>query len=104
MALPLALGGALVGGAIGTALVTRVLLGIGFGVVTYIGVQALWTNLQDGLWASLGQVSGNVMTLLVMARIDDAIAIVLSAGTSKLILRGLTAAGALKLARWKFID
>jgi len=104
MALPLALGGALIGGAIGTALVTRVLLGIGFGVVTYLGVQAMWESLQAGIWDSLGQVSANVMTILVMARVDDALAIVLSAGTAKLVLRGLTAAGALKFARWKFID
>jgi len=103
MPFPLALGGALVGGAIGTALVTRILLGIGIGIVTYLGVQALWDSAQAAIWSNLGSVSGNILTLLVMARVDDALAVVLSAGSSKLILKGLTAAGSLKVLRWNFL-
>jgi len=101
---PVALGGALVGGAIGTALVTRILVGIGVGIVTYIGVQTFWESIQAGVWSSLGGVSANILTLLQMARVDDALTVVFSAGSAKLTLKGLTAAGKLNLLRWKFND
>jgi len=104
MPLPLVLGGAAVSGIIVIPLVVRALLGIGMAVVTYTGVQLLWTNIQADIWGALGSVSANIATILVMARVDDAIAVVFSAGTSKLILKGLNAAGAFSRVRWKFID
>jgi len=104
MPLPIALGGAAIAGIAIVPLVVRALLGIGFAVVTYTGIQLLWTQVQADIWSNLGSVSANISTILVMARVDDAIAVVLSAGTSKLVLKGLNAAGAFTRVRWRFND
>jgi len=101
---PIALGGAAVSAIIAVPLVVRVLTAIGLSVVTYLGVNALWETAQAQIWALLGGVSANILTILVMARVDDALMVVFSAGTSKLILKGLNAAGAFSRVRWNFLD
>lgn len=77
-------------------LATRIMVGLGFAAVTYAGVGALWDQAEAAIWSNLGSVTTNVLAILVLARVDDGIAVVLSAGAAKLALRGLTAAGALK--------
>lgn len=77
-------------------LATRIMVGLGFAAITFAGVGALWSQVEAAIWSNLGSVSTNVLALLVIARVDDGIAVILSAGAAKLALRGLTAAGALK--------
>lgn len=81
-------------------LATRVLVGLGFGAITYGGIGLLWDSMQDNLVASLGSLSGSIVTILAMAQVDDAIKVILSAITAKLVVNGLTAAGAISRVRF----
>lgn len=83
-------------------LARRLLLGVGFGIVAYAGIGALWTSVQTEIAANLSATSGSILTILGMARVDDAIQVILSAGTARLTLRGLTAAGSIFAPRWKW--
>jgi len=101
MALPALLAGVGVTGSIITAVVTRALVGIGVGVVTYVGVQATWDNAVTQINTYLGGLSGSIVTILAMARIDDALAVVISAGSAKLVLRGVSAVTGFKKVMWR---
>jgi len=87
-------------GAVIVPLAIRVMVGLGFAAVVYTGVGAAWDWFGTNIASTLGAVSASVVSILAMARVDDAIQIVLSAGSAKLALRGLTAAGALKRVVW----
>jgi len=104
MPLPVALATLVGTGAIIIPLARRVLLGVGFGLVAYIGIGALWDSIQSNIASYLGGVSSSILTILGIARVDDAIQVVLSAGSAKLALRGLNAAGSLIMPRWRWID
>lgn len=81
-------------------LAIRVLAGVGIGVATYTGISAVWDNAQAGIWSNLGATSGSILTILGMARVDDAIKVVLSAGSTILLLKGFSAAtGA--ITKWR---
>lgn len=96
---------ALIGlGPIVLPLARRVLFGLGFGLVTYVGLGAIWDGVRDQVFSNLGGVSANIATLLAMAKVDQAIKVVMSAAGIKLGFMGLNAAGNLVRARWKFVD
>lgn len=79
-------------------LVRRVLFGLGIGAVAFAGIDALWTQVQTEIWSNLGATSASVLAILGMARIDDAIKVVLSAGSAVLVWKGLNASGI--ITRW----
>jgi len=79
-------------------LVRRVLIGLGISSVSYVGIDAIWTTVQTEVWNTFGQSSASVLAILGMARIDDAIKVVLSAGSAVLVWKGLNASGIIK--RW----
>lgn len=85
-------------------LARRVLFGLGFGLVTYVGVGAIWDGVRDQVFAYLGAVPSNIAALLALAKVDQAIKVVMSAAGIKLGFMGLNAAGNLVRARWRFID
>jgi len=96
---------ALIGaGPIIVPLARRLLVGIGFGLVTFLGVSTLWSNLQANILSNMGSTSASIATILALARVDDAIVLIMSAGTSLLALRGLNQAGNIVAPRWKWID
>ena len=80
-------------------LARRVLLALGLSVATYTGIGALWTNIQESIWTSLGGASASILTVLGLARVDDGIKVVLSAGSAVLVLRGLNMASG-TFRRW----
>lgn len=84
-------------------IVRRALAGIGFGLVMYAGVSTLWDSIQSQVWTNLSASGSSILTILGLARVDDAIKVVFSALSTKLILNGLTATGIIR-PRWKFID
>jgi len=78
----------------------RLLAGIGIAAATYTGINTLWQAAQDQIWANLGATNASILTVIGMARIDDGIKVILSAGATVLILKGLSAAtGA--ITRWR---
>jgi Protein of unknown function (DUF2523) len=79
----------------------RLLVGLGFGVVVYTGIGAAWDAAQAAIWSNLGAVASNVLTIILMARVDDAIQIVLSAAGSLLLVKGFNAVtGGIARGRW----
>jgi len=104
MAIPAVIAAWVGAGAIAIPLARRILFGLGFGLVTYIGIGALWDSFEANIISSLSTLSTSIVTILAMARVDDAIKVVLSAGSAKLALRGLNAAGNIIAPRWKWID
>jgi hypothetical protein len=69
-------------------MVVRALVGIGVGAATYVGVNALLEAAKAAIWAKFASVSGSILTLLVMANVDDFIKVVLSALSTALVLKG----------------
>lgn len=101
MALPLAVGIWAALSATIIPLAVRLLVGIGFAAVTFVGIGAAWDAAQAAIWSNLGGVSADVLTIVQMARIDDAIQVVLSAATARLLYAGLNAAtGGITKGRW----
>jgi len=82
-AITAALGTAIVG------LVVRALVGIGFTIVAYVGISTLWDTVTAGIWSNLSGAGASILSILVMARVDDAMQVVLSAGFSVITWRGL---------------
>jgi len=80
-------------------LARRVLFGLGFSAVAFTGIDAIWTSVQTQVWANLGASSASVLSILGMARVDDAIKVVLSAGSAVLVWKGLNASGI--ITRWR---
>lgn len=80
-------------------LVRRVLFGLGIGAVAFSGIDALWSSVQSEIWSNLGSTSASVLAVLGMARVDDAIKVVLSAGSAVMVWKGLNAAGV--ITRWR---
>jgi len=104
MALPAALAGLAALAPVILPLARRVAWGLGFGVVAYAGIGALWTEIQSQIWSNLGGTSASILTILGMARVDDGLQVILSAGSAKLLYNGLNAAGIINRPRWKFND
>lgn len=67
-------------------IVTRVLSGLGFGVVTYVGLQATFNSLQGYVVNSLNTLSGSAAALFYLAGFPTAIGIVLSAAVMKVTM------------------
>lgn len=104
MALPAIIAGVVGLSPIVLPLARRILFGLGFGLVTYVGVKASFDALEAQVYASLGGASANVLMLLGMADVDVAIKTVLTACGVKLGFMGLNAAGSLVRPRWKWND
>ncbi len=67
-------------------IVTRVMAGLGFGVVTYAGLQAAFNSLQGYVVNSLNTLSGSTAALFYLAGFPTAIGIVLSAAAMKVTM------------------
>lgn len=94
MALPLIVGFWSAFSAIAAPIAVKALIGVGFAAVTYTGVNALWESVQADIVANLSSGASSIITLLSIARVDDALVVIMSAMSAKLVLRGLSAAGA----------
>jgi len=81
-------------------IVVRVVTALGFGVATYTGISVLWDSIEAEIWANLSSTSSSILTILGMARVDDAMKVLLSAGATVLLLKGLnTALGS--ISKWR---
>lgn len=69
---------------------------LGFGFVTYFGINLLLSEVQSYLISSFGQSGVAVQQILGLAKIDVAISIYLSAVSTRLILTGLNRASDLR--------
>lgn len=81
---------------LGAALIAKWLVGLGISAVTYIGVSTVWESAQANIQGAFQGVGADVVVLIGMSGIDQAIMIVLSAISSALAIKGITAAGGFK--------
>ena len=71
-------------------LVANVLIGLGIGTVTYVGFDALLSNLIDMVKFNILNVPVDLLVFLKMGGIIDAFGILFGAITAKLLLASLT--------------
>lgn len=64
-------------------IVTRVLTGLGFGVVTYAGLQAAFNSMQGYVVNSLNTLTGTAAALFYLAGFPTAIGLVLAAASMR---------------------
>lgn len=91
MALP-AIAAAAIGGLISVTgtLAGRVLVALGVGVVTYTGVQAGIDSLLANLDSAIAGVPADILGLLGFMRVGQALNIIISAMSARMLLNGLT--------------
>jgi hypothetical protein len=69
------------------ALVAKILLATGIGVVSYVGIQALLSNLTAVVLSNAGSVTADMAGILGMLRMDVCISMVLSALSIRIALQ-----------------
>lgn len=80
--------------------VTRVLLTLGFTTVAYYGIGELMSEAEGYVFGYLGQTGNNVLSLIVLARVDDALRVMFSALSAVLAIKGVVTGGAYLVGRW----
>ena len=90
MALPV-IAAAAIGGLISVTgtIVGRVLVALGVGVVTYTGVQAGIDSLLANLDSAIAGVPADILGLLGFMRVGEALNIIISAMSARMLLNGL---------------
>jgi len=71
----------------------RVLAGLGIGVVTYVGLAAVMTQIQNSVISNWGVINISAMQFLSLAGVPDAIGIVLGAVAARFSMLQLSALG-----------
>ena len=91
---------ALIGGLAQAAasLVGRVLLAMGFGYVSYTGVNTTITWLTNQIMSNLQGLSSDVLQFVALTKVDKAVAIISAAFLVRAMLNGLTSDTVKKLA------
>lgn len=82
-------------------LLARLLVYLGMTVVSYTGFSVLWTVVSSAIETQWSSLPVNVIAYLTIAKVPNALSVVLSAYTAKITMKGLTAAGTLKQVLWK---
>lgn len=80
--------------------VTRVLLTLGFSTVAYYGIGELMAEMETYVFSYFGGTSSNILEILALARIDDALRVVFSALSAVLAIKGVVTGGAYLVGRW----
>lgn len=81
----------LIGGFLQVAgsMVGKVLLALGFGYVTYSGLDASFGWIKTQISASFGGLPAQALAVLSAARVGSAVAVVMSAISARMVLTGL---------------
>ncbi|HCE3306100.1 TPA: DUF2523 domain-containing protein [Vibrio parahaemolyticus] len=74
------------------AVVTRAAVSLGFGTATFFGVDLVFEGVITKLSASTSGLPAEVIMMIGLVGIDDALNIMLSAGFTLFVFKGLTAA------------
>lgn len=82
------------------ALAVRVLVGLGVGAAVFTGMGALFDSVKGAIASQLGAMPADMLSILDMGGILDALSMIVSAYAITLALAGLNASGALSRWRW----
>ncbi len=84
-----------------SAFVTRAAVSLGFGTATFLGLDSLFDSLISKIQSSTSGLPAEVIQMIGLIGIDDAINIALSAGFALLTFKGLTRMGSARVAVWR---
>lgn len=70
-------------------LVGRAMLFLGLSFVTYQGFDTFLQSAQADIWANFGQMPADVLGLLGVLKVDLDVSILISAVTTRLVLKGM---------------
>lgn len=76
------------------ALISKILLAIGIGFVTYQGIDVMFSSIEAAIITILGGVSADIIKIFGLARVDEMLSIVLSAHAIRIAL--VTVGGGIK--------
>lgn len=79
--------------------ITKSLLFIGLGYVTYLGIDVVFENAEAAVWMSLDGLPAEAFSYALLCGIDVYISLVFSAFTTGLLVRGISA-GTTTMLRW----
>lgn len=71
-------------------IVKKVMIALGISVVTYVGLSAVMTQIQNSIIASLGGMTGAAAQLAAMFGFHESVGIILAAVTTKFSMAQLT--------------
>ncbi|MBO1271196.1 DUF2523 domain-containing protein [Shewanella sp. 4t3-1-2LB] len=84
-----------------SAMVARIAVSLGFGTVTYFGVNLIFDKVIERLNSSQNFIYPQVATFIHLLGIDTAINIMLSAGVGLLVLKGVSKTGEMRKSVWR---
>lgn len=73
---------------------------IGFGFVTYFGINLIISEAKDYIVSEMGKAGSTIVSILGLMQVDVAINIMLAAVTTRFILAGLNRAGQMRKSVW----
>jgi hypothetical protein len=82
-------------------LLKRILVALGVGAVSYVGVLVVTTQLTDAIAANYSGLPSDAIQILRIAKIPNALNIIISAFVTSLTVRGLTSAGSISRVMWR---
>jgi hypothetical protein len=82
-------------------LLKRVLVALGISAVSLIGVSAVMGVITDAVITNYSGLPADVIAVMKIAKLPNAINIIISAYTASLTIRGLTSAGSMQRILWK---
>ena len=100
MAIPLAIGFWSVFSSILVPMLVRAGIALGVGTVTYLGVKALVDSAKANIQSQFAGFTSDMLDVISVMRVDDAITVIFSAIVARLSIKGLTAAGAISKVKW----
>lgn len=71
---------------VSTPIVQRALTGLGFGVVTYVGLDAAFSAARNAVISSWGAIPNGALTILSMSGAGEAVGIILGALSARLAM------------------
>lgn len=81
-------------------LVQRLAAAIGIAAVSYAGFHVLLNAVVAHIQTQVGALPANVLAILAVANVWKAISVVLSALTTRMVVKGVTESGMLKRITW----
>jgi len=83
------------------ALLAQALVTLGISMVTIGGFSVAWEAIRSGVINNYGGLPSDVLVYFSIAKVPNALSVILSAYASGLGIRGLTSVGVLKRVVWK---
>ena len=72
-------------------MITKAMVMLGIGYVSFTGIDALFTTIENEIWNSYNSLPGDIWSLVTLCGFDVYISVVLSAFSAYMVIKGLQA-------------